>query len=103
VLKSHQRELVRFFKNYYIDKDDPKLPECCELKPVSHLMKKFDPDNDVVDKRILYEITGRHAQWSLIPPYSQREVVNEKLVIDNLVTNQQQEEESDLEGSLVVS
>jgi hypothetical protein len=79
VLKSHQRELVRFFKNYCIDKDDPKLPECCELKPVTHLMKNFDPDNDVVDKRILYEITGRHAQRSEIPSCSQREEVKEKV------------------------
>ena len=29
---------------------------------MKHLVNKFDPDNDAVDKRILYEITGRKGE-----------------------------------------
>jgi len=44
-----------------VDYDNLELPEKKECKSVAHMMKHFDPNNDIVDKRILYEITGRHA------------------------------------------
>jgi hypothetical protein len=32
------------------------------MKPIDQLTKHFNPVNDAVDKRILYEITGRKEQ-----------------------------------------
>jgi hypothetical protein len=56
MLRSHQRQLVQYFKNYHIDYDDLQAPERREYKSIDHLLKKFDPDTNSVDKRILNEI-----------------------------------------------
>lgn len=48
--------MVPFFRQYRIDEDNPEI----EVKPVNpditHLMTHFDPDEDAIDRRILYEI-----------------------------------------------
>jgi len=53
---------VRYFKAYHLDQDNLELPAKEENQAVRHLVGNFDPDNDVVDKRILYEITGRKGE-----------------------------------------
>ena len=59
MLRKNQRQLVPYFKSYHIDPDNLKLPENPPPSSVGHLMKNFNPNEDAVDKRILWEITGR--------------------------------------------
>ena len=41
-----------------MDKDIPDVKDH-KAKTVEGLLRNFDPDDDVVDRRILFEITGR--------------------------------------------
>ena len=50
---------MKHFKYYNIDVDNLTLPEKRENESIEHLMKNFDPTTDAIDKRILYEITGK--------------------------------------------
>lgn len=59
LLRTNQRQLVKYFKQYHIDYSRLKVPEQNPSKSIKKLTKHFDPINDAVDKRILYEITGR--------------------------------------------
>jgi len=59
LLRTNQRHLIKYFKQYHISYDKLKLPEQKKPKSIKKLTQHFDPINDVVDKRILYEITGR--------------------------------------------
>lgn len=59
MLRKNQRQLVPYFRSYHLDPDNLKLPEIASPKSVGHLMKNFDPKDDAIDKRILYEITKR--------------------------------------------
>ena len=59
LLRTNQRHLVKYFKQYHIDYSRLNLAEKPPSKSVKKLTKHFDPENDVIDKRILYEITGR--------------------------------------------
>lgn len=59
LLRTNQRHLIKFFKQYHIDYSRLNLAEKPPSKSAKKLTKHFDPDNDVIDKRILYEITGR--------------------------------------------
>ena len=52
---------MQYFKHYHIDEDRLELPGKKPQKEVSYLTKHFDPGHDMVDKRILYEITGRRG------------------------------------------
>ena len=52
---------MKYFKHYNIDEDRLDLPAKKKQKEMSYLTKHFDPSGDMVDKRILYEITGRRG------------------------------------------
>ena len=58
VLRTNQRQLVQYFKQYHIDYKSLKVKESKTTK-VEKLTEHFDPAFDPIDKRILYEITGR--------------------------------------------
>ena len=59
LLRTNQRQLVKYFKQYHIDYSKMKVPGQNPPKSIKKLTKHFDPINDTIDKRILYEITGR--------------------------------------------
>ena len=59
MLRKNQRQLIPYFRNYHIDPENLTLPEPSPPKSVGHMMEHFDPNDDVIDKRILYEITNR--------------------------------------------
>ena len=58
-MRTNQRHLVRYFKQYHIDYANMKPPSSKPPKSVKELTEFFNPEEDVIDKRILYEITGR--------------------------------------------
>jgi len=58
-LASNQRGLVNYFRDYYIDDESFELKETKEMAVEKLIGPKFDPENDKIDKRILYEVTGR--------------------------------------------
>jgi hypothetical protein len=62
LLRPNQRQLVKYFKNYHLDLDNLELPKKVPNETLQHLMKRFNPTDDPIDKRILYEITGRKGQ-----------------------------------------
>jgi hypothetical protein len=65
MLRKNQRQLVPYFSRYHLDPDNLKLPENPPPKSVGHLMKHFDPKDDAIDKRILYEITNRKEETEI--------------------------------------
>lgn len=58
-LASNQRGLVDYFRDYYIDDDNYELKEKKMMATEKLVGPNFDPENDKIDKRILYEVTGR--------------------------------------------
>jgi len=50
--------MIKYFRLYHLESSNLYLPESVEI-PMEELLSKFDPENNMVDKRILYEITGR--------------------------------------------
>jgi hypothetical protein len=63
LLRTNQRHLIKYFKQYHISYDRLQLPEQKPPKSIKKLVQHFDPINDVIDKRILYEITGRKGAY----------------------------------------
>ena len=58
-MKRSQKKLVPYFRPYHIDEDNPELPEPKSQEPNSRTLANFNPDTDIIDRKILYEITGR--------------------------------------------
>jgi len=59
-LSAKQRSMVRFFKEYHIDADHPKLEiKKSSIPNINKLLEDFNPEENFIDRRILYEITGR--------------------------------------------
>ena len=58
-LRRNQIQLIPWFKTYHIDDNEPILPEPKQLSCFSHLMSRFTPESNDIDKKILFEITGR--------------------------------------------
>mmetsp|Transcript_4481 Transcript_4481/g.2967 ORF Transcript_4481/g.2967 Transcript_4481/m.2967 type:complete len:84 (+) Transcript_4481:1444-1695(+) len=55
--------MVKYFRQYNLDADRLYLPEPV-TQTVDEILTGFDPDNDDIERRILYEITGRkHADY----------------------------------------
>ena len=54
-----QRSFIKWFKEYHIDDDEPHLPERKTAISTEEYMKKFNPAENAIDRRILYEITHR--------------------------------------------
>ena len=56
--------MVNFFTEYNLDIDEPEIRK--KVEPTDLFMlcgeERFRPDEDMVDKRILYEITGRKQE-----------------------------------------
>jgi len=60
-LTDEQRQLVDYFKPYTLDKKNTPIPKPVKL-PTRTLLRNFDPETSVIDRRILFEITGRKIQ-----------------------------------------
>ena len=59
VLRKNQRDLVPYLKPYHIDEDDLYEPSIKKEVSAGHLAKNFNPEENMIDRRILYEITKR--------------------------------------------
>eukprot|EP00352_Strombidinopsis_acuminata_P004050 CAMPEP_0176404116 /NCGR_PEP_ID=MMETSP0126-20121128/50624_1 /TAXON_ID=141414 ORGANISM="Strombidinopsis acuminatum, Strain SPMC142" /NCGR_SAMPLE_ID=MMETSP0126 /ASSEMBLY_ACC=CAM_ASM_000229 /LENGTH=85 /DNA_ID=CAMNT_0017782747 /DNA_START=1389 /DNA_END=1646 /DNA_ORIENTATION=+ len=56
--------MVKFFKDYRIDLDDPNIDD--DDPPIfdcRRLLMNFDSENNSMDKRILFKITGRRGAY----------------------------------------
>ena len=60
-MHKNQRSMIKYFAEYQLDEDNLEIPEKKELTTIKELCgkDKFKPEEDMVDKRILYSITGR--------------------------------------------
>lgn len=54
-----QRGFIKWFREYHIDDDEPNLPERKTAISTEDYMKRFNPAENAIDRRILYEITKR--------------------------------------------
>jgi hypothetical protein len=58
-LNSGQRALVQYFKDYYVDYENPGTGYKRPPVEIGHYTSKFKPRSSQADRRILYEITKR--------------------------------------------
>lgn len=61
-MKASNRQLIKYFKPYHIDQKELELPEKKPPLSVNQLLANFNPGNNFIHRRILYEITGRKIE-----------------------------------------
>jgi len=57
-MSKNRRSMVKHFRQYRLQIDNLFLPEPFEPS-IEKIMRGFDPNSNNVDKRILFEVTGR--------------------------------------------
>ena len=59
-LKKRQRDSVQYFLRYLIENDEIHEREVARrARTADQLIEEFDPEGDIYDRRILYELTQR--------------------------------------------
>ena len=61
-LKKRQRDSVQYFLRYLIENDEIHEREVARrARTADQLIEEFDPEGDIYDRRILYELTQRRV------------------------------------------
>ena len=59
-LKRHQRRLIPTFRYYNLELDKLEVPDLIRPPPnVFEVLRNFDPSSNEIDRRMLFEITGK--------------------------------------------
>ena len=61
-LRQNQRQLVQFFQAYHLDEEELELPPEKPPHSTIEMLRRFDPQHNIDDHRILYEITRRNLK-----------------------------------------
>jgi hypothetical protein len=64
-LRSNQQQMVPYFKDYHINDENPTIKFSKQPRDVEKMFKHFNPNTDTLDRRILWEITGRKREDDL--------------------------------------